>query len=157
MKKRHKPEEIVAKKVGTWADGTGVLLVHFESANPWQNPFSETFYSRARFEFLERELFGNLLEAKVLCEVYRWWYNELRGHIKLGNMTPAKYAEIVRRTERIQSSPAICLPPTRLSLTVDRGTERIPAGQIWIKIHDAKARSPFAEYSFARTPSAIVV
>jgi len=104
--------EFVAKEVGTWADGTGVLLVRSEPASPWQNPFSETFHSRARFEFLERELFGGLLEAKVLCEVYRWWYNERRGHSKLGNMTPAKYAETVRRTERVQPSPAICLQPT---------------------------------------------
>ncbi|MCJ7823295.1 MAG: IS3 family transposase, partial [Anaerolineales bacterium] len=84
--------EFVAKEIGKWADGKGVLLVHSEPASPWQNPFSETFHSRARFEFLERELFGGLLEAKVLCEVYRWWYNNRRGHSKLGNMTPAKYA-----------------------------------------------------------------
>jgi len=104
--------EFVAKEVGTWADGKSVLLVRSEPASPWQNPFSETFHSRARFEFLERELFGGLLEAKVLCEVYRWWYNERRGHSTLGNMTPAKYAETVRRTERGQPSPAICLQPT---------------------------------------------
>jgi len=52
------------------------------------------------------------LEAKVLCEVYRWWYNNRRGHSKLGNMTPAKYAEKVKRTERVQPTPAICLQPT---------------------------------------------
>jgi len=102
----------VAKEVRTRAADKGVLLVRSEPASPWQNPFSETFHSRAQFEFLERELFGGLLEAKVLCEVYRWWYNERRGHSRLGNMTPAKYAETVRRTERVQLSPAICLQPT---------------------------------------------
>lgn len=104
--------EFVAKEIGKWADSKGVVLVRSEPGCPWQNPFSESFHSRARFEFLERELFGGLLEAKVLCEVYRWWYNNRRGHSKLGNIPPAKYAEKVRRTERVQPSPAICLQPT---------------------------------------------
>ena len=104
--------EFVAKDVGKWAEGKGVQLVRSEPGCPWQNPFIESFHSRARFEFLEREMFGGLLEAKVLCEVYRWWYNNRRGHSKLGKMTPAKYAEMVKRTEEVQPTLAICLQPT---------------------------------------------
>ena len=64
MKHRHKPEEIVAK-----VRETEMELVRAEPAGPWRNPFSKTFHSRARDEFLEREVFGSLLEAKVLCEI----------------------------------------------------------------------------------------
>ena len=103
--------EFVAREVGKWADRKGVLLVRSEPGSPWQNPFSETFHSRARNEFLERELFGSLLEAKVLCEVYRWWYNERREHSKLGNMTPARYAEMFRRTVPVQPASAVGLQP----------------------------------------------
>lgn len=101
--------EFIAKEVAKWADGKGVLLVRSEPASPWQNPFNESFNSKARDELLEREQFGSLLEAKVLCEVYRWWYNNRRGHSMIGKMTPASYAEKVRWTERVQPSAAIGL------------------------------------------------
>ena len=108
--------EFVAKDVSRWADGKGIQLVRSEPGSPWQNPFSETFHSRARFEFLEREMFGGLLEAKVLCEVYRWWYNNRRGHSKLGRMTPVDYAEKVKRTEWAQPTPTTCLQPNVCNL-----------------------------------------
>jgi putative transposase len=45
-----------------------------------------------RDEFLDRELFGNLAEAKVLSEEYRQHYNEKRPHSGLGYQTPAGFA-----------------------------------------------------------------
>lgn len=103
--------EFVATSVMQWADGRGVRLVRSEPASPWQNPFNESFNGTARREFTERELFGSLLEAKVLCEVYRWWYNNRREHSRIGKMTPVNYAEMVRWTGRVQPGPAVGLQP----------------------------------------------
>ncbi len=101
--------EFVAKEVGKWAEAKGVRLVRSEPASPWQKPFNESFNSTSRREFTERELFGSVLEAKVLCEVYRWWYNNRREHSRIGNMTPTKYAEMVRWTGRVQPGLAVGL------------------------------------------------
>ena len=80
-----------------------------EHTNLWQNPFNESFGGMSRREILECELFGSGLEAKVLCEVYRWWYNNHREHGMIGSMTPVGYGEMVTWTERVQPSPAMGL------------------------------------------------
>ncbi|MAQ16831.1 MAG: hypothetical protein CMN30_18815 [Sandaracinus sp.] len=38
---------------------------------PWQNGYAETFNARFRDELLDRELLGNLVEARVVLEAYR--------------------------------------------------------------------------------------
>ena len=43
-------------------------------------------------ELLKREVFGSLLEAKVLVEEYRNHYNGERPHSALGYRTPAEFA-----------------------------------------------------------------
>ncbi|MEK7765578.1 MAG: DDE-type integrase/transposase/recombinase, partial [bacterium] len=52
--------EFIAHEVARWADALGVRLVRSEPASPWQNPFSESFHSRARDEFTEGLVFGSL-------------------------------------------------------------------------------------------------
>ena len=41
---------------------------------------------------LNRELFGNLREARVILESWRLEYNERRPHSALGYRTPNEYA-----------------------------------------------------------------
>lgn len=55
---------------------------------------SETFISRLRDELLDREVFANLKEAKVLAKDYRDHYNRQRPHGALGYLTPAEFAAI---------------------------------------------------------------
>jgi putative transposase len=43
-------------------------------------------------ELLKREMFSGLLEAKVLVEEYRNYYNQQRPHSALGYLTPAEFA-----------------------------------------------------------------
>ena len=59
---------------------------------PWENAYSETFISRFSDELLKREVFADLLEAKVLVEDYRDHYNHQRPHSALGYRTPAEFA-----------------------------------------------------------------
>ncbi len=42
------------------------------------------------------EVWGNLLEAMVLCEQWRQRYNEIRPHGSLKMMTPSAYAARAR-------------------------------------------------------------
>lgn len=45
---------------------------------------------------LSVELFGSLLEAKVMIEDWRVEYNTHRWHSSLGGMAPAVYAQMLR-------------------------------------------------------------
>ena len=60
--------------------------------SPWENGYSESFNSRCRDEFLDRELFWNVREAAVLAEQHRVEYNLERPHMSLGYLTPAQFA-----------------------------------------------------------------
>ncbi len=83
--------EFVATVVEAWAAERRIRLVRSTPGSPWENPFAETIHSRMRDEFVEREEFGSLVEAQLLAEAYRVWYNEGRGHSALGYQTPAAF------------------------------------------------------------------
>jgi putative transposase len=89
--------EFVAGVVERWGEGHGIRLVRSAPGCPWHNPFSETFHSRARWEFMEREEFGSEEEGRLFAEVYRRWYNEARPHGSLGRVPPAVFAGKMER------------------------------------------------------------
>ena len=60
--------------------------------SPWENAYVESFHSRLRDEFLDRELFASLPEAKLLAIEYRAGYNQHRPHSSLGYLTPVEFA-----------------------------------------------------------------
>ncbi len=84
--------EFIAQAVKKWLADCGVKTLYIEPGSPWENAYIESFNSRFRDEFLNRELFGNDKEAKVLVEQYRLDYNHHRPHSSLGYMTPAGFA-----------------------------------------------------------------
>src|SRR5678815_3818019 len=57
-----------------------------------RNGHIESFHDKLRDECLNRELFGNLQEARVILESWRVEYNERRPHSALGYRTPNEYA-----------------------------------------------------------------
>ncbi len=63
--------ELVAKAIKEWLEVSGVRTLYIEPGAPWENAYSETFISRFGDELLKREVFADLLEAKVLVEDYR--------------------------------------------------------------------------------------
>ena len=83
--------EFIAKAVKGWLEVSGVKTLYIEPGSPWENAYSETFNSRFRDELLDREVFINVLEAKVLAEEYRSHYNHSRPHSALGYQTPAEF------------------------------------------------------------------
>lgn len=84
--------EFISKVVREWLGLTGVETLFIEPGSPWENAFIESFNSRFRDELLNREEFGNMLEAIVLVEEYRREYNECRPHSSLGYQTPREFA-----------------------------------------------------------------
>jgi transposase InsO family protein len=86
--------EFIAEALKHWLATSGVKTLYIEPGAPWENAYSETFISRLRDELLDREVFANLKEAKVLAKDYRDHYNQQRPHGALGYLSPAEFAAI---------------------------------------------------------------
>ena len=84
--------EFVAKAVQDGLAEAGVKALFIAPGSPWQNGFSESFNSRFRDEFLDRELIWDVREGEVLAEQFRVDYNLERPHMSLGYLTPAEFA-----------------------------------------------------------------
>lgn len=85
--------EFIARRVQEWIRQRGFKTLYIEPGSPWENPYSESFNSRFRDEFLNRESFGSLMEAKVLGRAHREDYNKRRLHSSLDYQTPAEFAQ----------------------------------------------------------------
>src|SRR5215217_541621 len=83
--------KFVAKAVKRRLEATGVETLYIEPGSPWENTYAETFIGRFGDELLKREVFANLLEAKVLVEEYRNHYNRERPHSALAYLPPAEF------------------------------------------------------------------
>lgn len=84
--------EFTAEAVKSWLSAAGIETLYIERGSPWENGYSESFNSRFREEFLDREVFRTLIEAQVLTEKHRLNYNHVRPHSSLGYITPAAFA-----------------------------------------------------------------
>jgi putative transposase len=84
--------EFVSDAVRSWLKTADVGTLFIEPGSPWENPYVESFNSRLRDEFLNREIFTSLTEAQVLAEQHRVYHNLDRPHSSLGYLTPAEFA-----------------------------------------------------------------
>ena len=89
--------EFIAGVIQAWLKDSGVGTLYIQPGAPWENGFNESFNGRLRDEFLDRELFGSVVEAKVLAVERRRYYNEERPHSALNYQTPAACAAGRRR------------------------------------------------------------
>jgi putative transposase len=81
--------EFTATVVRQWLKNVGVKTLFIEPGSPWENGYVESFNGKLRDELLEREIFYSLNEAKVLIEMWRKHYNQIRPHSSLGYRPPA--------------------------------------------------------------------
>ena len=84
--------EFTATAVREWLGRVGVKTLFIEPGSPWENGYNESFNSKLRDEFLNREIFYTLQEAQVLIERWRVYYNSQRPHSSLGYRPPAPQA-----------------------------------------------------------------
>jgi transposase InsO family protein len=114
--------EFIALAVQSWIAARGFKTLYIEPGSPWENPYSESFNSRFRDEFLNRESFGSLLEAKVLGKEHRHDYNHRRLHSSLAYQTPAEFAQ-----RCLAAASATLQPPQGSALsTIQPKTENQP-------------------------------
>jgi transposase InsO family protein len=85
--------------VQNWIVRRGFKTLYLEPGSPWQNAYPESFNSCFRDEFLNRESFASVLEAKVLDQKRRHRHNRERPHSSLDCQAPAEFA---RRPSRAQ-------------------------------------------------------
>jgi putative transposase len=84
--------EFAARAVRSWLEASGSGALYVAPGSPWQNGFAESFHSRLRDEFLEREEFENEVQAQALGDLWRGDYNTERPHSSLNYETPAAFA-----------------------------------------------------------------
>jgi putative transposase len=84
--------EFTARKVRAWMSRLGVKTLFIEPWSPWENGYIESFNGKFWDEFLNRELWNPLLEARVLTARWRWEYNTFRPHSALNYRPPAPEA-----------------------------------------------------------------
>jgi putative transposase len=95
--------EFIAEAVRGWLARRGSKTLYIAPGSPWENAYSESFNSRFRDEFLDREVFSTLREAQVLIEGHRREYNDYRPHSSLDYQTPSAFAAACR--QRIVTEP----------------------------------------------------
>jgi putative transposase len=105
--------EFIALAVQDWIARRGFATLYIQPGAPWQNAYSESFNSRFRDEFLNRELFGGLTEAKVLGKQHRHWHNQERPHSSLDDQTPVEFAQrsLAAASATLRQPQGCALPP----------------------------------------------
>jgi len=84
--------EFVSNAVMKWLKKTGVDTLYIAPGSPWENGYVESFNSRLRDEFLNRELFLHIDELRYVADRWRMDYNHYRPHSSLDYMSPAAFA-----------------------------------------------------------------
>ena len=84
-------EFICAALVG-WLPGVGTEPIPVAAGRPWENGYIESFHSRLRDEFLEREEFESVADARAKGAWFRREYNTVRPHSSLGYATPKEFS-----------------------------------------------------------------
>lgn len=97
--------EFPAEVVESWLVGTGSGALYVAPASPWQNGYAESFHSKLRDEFLDREELENEAQAQAFGQLWKEDYNTERPHSSLGSKTPAEFAAECSRYVPIEENP----------------------------------------------------
>lgn len=101
----HGPE-FTGLVMDAWAAQRGVKLAFTQPGKPTQNAYVESFNGKFRDECLNDNWFTSLREARILIELWRQDYNQVRPHSSLENLTPCEFA--ARHVYLATHSTAIC-------------------------------------------------
>ena len=97
--------EFAADVVRSWLEEAGSGALYVAPASPWQNGYAESFHSKLRDEFLDREEFESEPQARALGLLWKEEYHTERPHSSLGYKTPAAYAAGCERYVPIEATP----------------------------------------------------
>lgn len=93
--------EFTAAKVMRWMRDQAIGPTFIAPGSPWQNGFVESFNGKLRDELLNREWFRSRIEARVLIEHWRRFYNEQRPHSAHRYQPPAQIRRAWQETASI--------------------------------------------------------
>jgi putative transposase len=85
--------EFICAAVRSWLPRAGAKSIPVAPGRPWENGYIESFHSRLRDEFLDREEFESAADAQAKAG---WWhreYNRIRPHSGIGYKTPQMFSE----------------------------------------------------------------
>ena len=83
--------EFICEALTGWLPRVGTKPIPVAAGHPWENGFIESFHSRLRDEFLEREEFESAADAQAKAAWWRREYNTQRPHSGIGYQTPQDY------------------------------------------------------------------
>jgi transposase InsO family protein len=92
--------EFICEALTGWLPGVGAKSIPVAAGSPWENGYIESFHSRLRDEFLEREEFESVEDARARGSWFRREYNAIRPHSSLGYATPREFSETCDREGR---------------------------------------------------------
>lgn len=87
--------EFVSTVLLSWFVDQGIETALIDRGKPWQNGTNESFNGKFRDEWLAMEWFRNRIEAKVVSEDWRQYYNQIRPHSSLDDETPEAFSKKV--------------------------------------------------------------
>lgn len=91
--------EFLSQALADWLPVVGAKALPVAPASPWENGYVESFHSRLRDEFLERQEFESVLDARAKAKWFRREYNRIRPHSSLGYQTPHEFSAACDRGE----------------------------------------------------------
>jgi putative transposase len=94
--------EFICEVLTSWWKEVGSEPIPVEAGSPWQNGYIESFHSRLRDEFLEREEFESVADAQARGAWFRREYNTIRPHSSIGYKTPREFGEECEREKSIK-------------------------------------------------------
>ena len=147
-----KGPEFVSLAMQEWIARRGFKTLSIKPGSPWQNAYSESFNSRFRDEFLNREAFASVLEAKVLGKQHRHWHNK-SGRIRrwmTRRRQSSRSAALRTPPLRSGSRMAAPLPPTKSPPTQTPKTNKNSHSK-WIKNRGQPKAPPGTEADPAST------
>lgn len=103
--------EFAAEVVRSWLEGTGSGAWYVAPSSPWQNGYAESFHSKLRDEFLDREEFESEAQARALGLLWKQEYNTQRPHSSLRYKTPSEFAATCARYVPIEEDSTHPAPP----------------------------------------------
>jgi putative transposase len=90
--RRDNGSEFVCRAVTEWLSGTEAEGIQVAPGRPWENGYIESFPSRFRAEFLDRETFESVRDARAKGRLWRAEYNRVRPHSGLNYRTPEEFS-----------------------------------------------------------------
>ena len=83
--------EFTGKALDEWAYARGVKLNFIRPGKPIENAYVESFIVRLRDEYLNKNWFLSLKDARDIIESWRIGYNDGRAHSSLRGLSPRRY------------------------------------------------------------------